>query len=381
MKIYKREGKKGTSWQIYFYEPSKEPGGKVKLVGKTFSSRKDASDYLSKVRVAKKEKRYHDVFDVKREYLTLFSELADHYIENFKSQKSYPTKQYMIKRLRAKFGQKKLSEITRLDLETYRTERRDAPLKSGQSRAEASVNYELATLSHMMQKAVDWEMLETSPFRKGKRLMFKVDNARGRYLSAPEIESLMKAIDDLKIHAPHLKAIVSTALLTGMRKGELLGLKWGNIVGDFINLKGDKTKSGKGRQIPINARLAEVLWEVRQKNQLRSEYVFCDSQGRRFHDVRSSFANALRRAGIDDFTFHDLRHTYASHFMMREGNLTTLSKLLGHASLAMTMRYSHFSKGHLLEAVADFDILPDAKKSIKNSAKNEKEASAPSLTS
>jgi integrase len=76
------------------------------------------------------------------------------------------------------------------------------------------------------------------------------------------------------------------------------------------------TKSGRGRQIPINDRLVEVLKELRRRGQLKSEYVFCDSQGRGFYAVKRSFASACRRAGVEGFNFHDLRHTFASRLVM-----------------------------------------------------------------
>jgi len=376
MKIYKREGKTGKiSFQAFWYEPVKNPGDKPKLKGKCFKTERDALDYLAKARVAKKERRYHDVFDVKKETKTTFGELLDVYIKNFNTQRSWPTKVFTVNELRKAFGGKKLADITTLHLESYRNTRKKTPLKSGKPRSEASVNYEMAVLSHVLAKAVEWDLLENNPFKKGKRLMYRVDNARDRYLTIPEIEALMKACDDLKVHSPHLTAIIKTTLLTGMRRGEVLGIKWEDIRGDFITLKGENTKSAKARQIPINEELAEVLREVRRVNGLKSEYVFCNDQGQRFHDVRSSFDKVLRRARIENCRFHDLRHTYASHFMMQGGNLTTLSKLLGHASLAMTMRYAHFSKGHLKEAAANFSLFPGIKKTIKKSAENEKGAS------
>jgi integrase len=373
MKIKKMVGKKGkVSYQAWWYEPVKTPGGSPKLKAKCFPTENAAKDWLAKTRVAKKELRYHDVFDIKKEAKTSFNELIDTYIKNFNTQRSYPTKVFVIKELRETFGDRPLGKITYLDMETYRNRRKATPLNSGKPRAEASVNYEMAVFAHILSKAVEWGLLETSPFKKGKRLMFKVDNGRIRYLSIPEIDALMQACDDLKAHSPHLKAIIETALLTGMRRGEVLGLRWEDIRGDFIYLKGDKTKSAQARPIPINEGLAEILRDVRRDRWLKSGFVFCNDQGRKFHDVRSSFANVLRRAKIDDFTFHDLRHTFASHFVMQGGSLTTLQKLLGHASLAMTMRYAHLSKGHLTEAMAGFSILPGIKKSIKKSPETKK---------
>ena len=104
--------------------------------------------------------------------------------------------------------------------------------------------------------------------------MLKENNHRLRFLTEAEIDTLLKAC------SPHLKPIVETALHTGMRRGELLSLQWEQIRNGFIYLT--ETKSGKARQIPINDRLAEIFREVRRENQLKSPYVFCAPDGKRF---------------------------------------------------------------------------------------------------
>ena len=110
-KIYKRVGKTKTTWQVYWYEPN----GKLK--GKTFDKKKEAKDYLAKVQVAKKENRYHDVFDMKKETQTTFNELADKYVENFETQKAFNRcKAHVIRDLRQRFGDLKLSQITYYEL-------------------------------------------------------------------------------------------------------------------------------------------------------------------------------------------------------------------------------------------------------------------------
>jgi len=343
--VKKRVGKKGNvSWRIDFCEP----GGRRRR--KDFELRKEAEAYIGKVLAAKKEGRYHDVFDVKKETLITFNELAGRYVENFGTQKSFEGfKSYVIRDLRVEFGERRLSEISYLDLETWRNRRKATPTKAGKPRKDASVNRDMAILGHMLSKAVEWELLEASPFKKGKRLVFKENNHRLRFLSETEVEDLLKEC------IPHLKPIVETALLTGMRRGELLGLQWEQIRNGFIYLT--ETKSGKARQIPINDRLAGVLKEVRRGNQLKSPYVFCDSRGRRFNEVTRSFTSACRRAGIEAFRFHDLRHTFASHLVMKGIGLKAVQELLGHADLTMTMRYAHLSQGHLQEAVAALNYL------------------------
>jgi len=170
---------------------------------------------------------------------------------------------------------------------------------------------------------------------------------------------------------------VEVALLTGMRRGELLGLKWQQIRNGFIYLT--ETKSGKAWQIPVNDRLAEVFKEVRQGNQLKSPYVFCGPEGKRFLEVKRSFTSACRKARIESFRFHDLRHTFASQLVMRGASLRAVQELLGHSDLKITMRYAHLSQEHLRDSVNLLNGLtgkqmvnfsPEAKKAANLSSPN-----------
>lgn len=352
-KIRKLSGEKGITWQIDFYDPE---GRRIR---KNFKLRKDAEAYLGKVLSAKKEGRYHDVFDVKQEFRLTFNELADKYVENYQTQRCFSRlKYYLVDEYRFTFGDRRLSQITYLDLETYRNKRKSTPLRSGKIRSDATVNREMSTLRHMFNKAVEWEMLESSPFKRGKRLMFKEGSHRLRFLNEAEIDRLLAECPS------HLKPIVETALLTGMRRGELLGLKWEQIRNGFIYLT--ETKSGESRQLPINDRLAQVFRDIRKQNQFKSEYVFTGPDGKRFYEVKRSFAGACRRAGIEDFRFHDLRHTFASHLVMAGVNLKAVQELLGHADIKMTMRYSHLSQAHLKDAVAVLNNLGDGHKMVTN---------------
>jgi integrase len=361
-KIRKRVNKAGVTWQIDYYDPE------GKRVMKCFPKKAEAEAYLAKAVAAKKEGRYHDVFDVKRETQVTFNELAGEYEKNFGTQRAFQTsKRYLLAKVQDHFGEQRLSQITYLDLETYRNKRKATPAMGGKPRADASVNREMALIGHMLGKAVEWGMLEASPFKKGKRLMLKENNQRLRFLTEAEVSALLTASDDLKAHSPYLRPLVETALLTGMRRGELLSLQWEQIRNGFIYLT--ETKTGKGRQIPINDRLAEVFKEVRRGNQLKSDFVFCDSQGRRFYAVKRSFASACRRAGVEAFRFHDLRHTFASRLVMRGASLKAVQELLGHADLKMTMRYAHLSHEHLRDSVNLLNDLPSGKQMVNNSPK------------
>jgi integrase len=351
--IRKRTNRKGTVWQIDFYDPE------GKRVMKCFPLKKDAEAYLGKVQAAKREGRYHDVFDLKKESQTTFNELAALYVENFGTQRAFMTsKRYLLNVVQDHFGGRSLSEITYLDLETYRNKRKATPTIGCKPRTDASVNREMALVSHMLAKTVEWGLLENSPFKKGKRLMLKENNHRLRFLTEVEIDTLLKGC------TPHLKPIVETGLHTGMRRGELLSLKWEQIRNGFIYLT--ETKSGKARQIPINDRLAEIFREVRCGNQLKSPYVFCAPEGKRFYEVKHSFTSACKRAGIEDFRFHDLRHTFASRLVMKGASLKAVQELLGHADMKMTMRYAHLSQEHLRDSVNLLNDLPCGKEMVNN---------------
>lgn len=163
----------------------------------------------------------------------------------------------------------------------------------------------------------------------------------------------------LETCSPHVFPIVLCALETGMRRGEILGLRWEDVDLERRILYVGETKTGIPRHVPISSRLAEVL-RYRAGNGL-GEYVFAGApgigkRGRPFHDVRTAFENACRRAGIAGFRFHDLRHTAASHMVMAGVPIKVVGEILGHATVSMTERYSHLLPEHKLRAV---DMLPD----------------------
>jgi integrase len=205
----------------------------------------------------------------------------------------------------------------------------------------------------MLKKAVEWEMADHSPFDKGKSLMLKENNKRLRFLNKDEIYMLLDECPD------HLKDIIECALNTGMRKGEILNLKWDQIRNGFIYLS--KTKTNEARQIPINDDLETLFKRIRKKQHLRSDHVFTfyrvtkkpkPFNGKPITDtVKTAFNAAVKRAGLVDFRFHDLRHTFASQMIMHGGSLKDVQELLGHKTMSMTLRYSHLSQEHKRKAV------------------------------
>jgi integrase len=197
--------------------------------------------------------------------------------------------------------------------------------------------------SSHIKKAVEWEMIDKSPFVKGKTLIFKENNKRLRFLTDEETPKLLAECPT------YLRPIVECALHTGMRRGEILNLKWSQIKNGFIYLH--ETKTNESREIPVNDALSRLFKEIRRKQGLKHEHVFIrvlDEQTKKRGNLRlaqqpiggfrTDFENAVRRADIKDFHFHDLRHTFDSHMIMKGASLKEVQEILGHKTMEMTMR-------------------------------------------
>ena len=335
--------KRGNSWQIDYLDPT---GRRVR---QSFKKKKDAEAEWGKRVSLIAEKRY---LDVKKDYNAIFRELVEKYTENFQHQRSFSTKRCYFGRLKDYFGENtRLSNITYLECETYMNKLRTRLTRiGGMIRKPAAINREMGLLNTMFNKAVEWDMMEQNPFTKGKSLHLKENNKRTRFLSEEEIERLLVECK----HAPHLHRLVEAAINTGMRKEELLSLKWSQIRNGLIYLV--ETKTQEPREIPINATLERIFKEIRKEDGLAYEYVFT-KHGKRINHIRPAFKGALRRAGIEDFRFHDLRHTFASHLIMKGASLKEVQELLGHADIKMTMRYAHLAQENKTNAVRLLDSL------------------------
>jgi integrase len=147
-------------------------------------------------------------------------------------------------------------------------------------------------------------------------------------------------------YGDHLTPLVLLAMNTGLRRGELLSLRWSDINLDarLLTVRAETAKSGKQRHIPLNAEATKVLrtWAGRSEG----DCVFGVS------DVKTAWVALVRAAGLENFRFHDLRHHFASKLVMAGVDLNTVRELLGHSDIKMTLRYSHLAPDHLAAAVA-----------------------------
>jgi integrase len=223
----------------------------------------------------------------------------------------------------------------------------------------ATRNRYIGVLRHVLGTAVRWEWLEHNPASRLSRP--KIDQeppGRARYLDDDERERLLVACEaeDSLILAP----LVKLALLTGCRRGELLGLRWGDV--DWhrrqFSLIGDdgkrRTKNRQGRSVALSASALAVLRDLSQVRKIGCDLVFSNGDGQ-VTVPRPAFNRALRRAEIQDFRFHDLRHTFASYLLMSGASLAELAEALGHKTLAMVKRYSHLSRAHAASVVDRMD--------------------------
>jgi len=265
-------------------------------------------------------------------------QLLETYLKDYsKTNKlSYNIDCSMVKTLNNFFGNQVSSEITPQVIEQYKSHRRRTPVGDHYISG-ARVNRELALLKQAYNKGIDWGLVMDNPVRRVKFFSEK-DRGRTRYLTQSEKERLLNACTSF------LRRIVLVALKTGMRQTEILDLKWTDIDFNANQIVLKRTKSGKIRYIPIHPDVVAVLQGLPKG---RKYVFFDDSESRAWHGKRRvDFEAALEQAGIRDFRFHDLRHTFASELVMKGADIKTISELLGHSTTRMTERYSHLSASH-----------------------------------
>ena len=325
---------KGKNWYIDYYVKGRR---KRKKIG---PSKKLALQVLKDVQLKIAKGEYLGVYEERKIPFDKYAEQYLNYSKANKAWSSYRRDRFSINKLASFFKGKYLFEITSQMIEKYKATRLEKV-------APATVNRELACLKHMFTKAIDWGFVKANPAKGVKRL--KEPPGRLRYLKTEEVEALLRACSD------NIRPIVVIALNTGMRKSEILNLKWSDV--DLKNLKITviNAKNNESRMIPINQTLYQELLELSQK--ANGEYVFSNRDGRPFKDIKKGFSSALKRAGIKDFRFHDLRHTFGSHLVMQGVGLRTVQQLMGHKEIRMTMRYSHLSPEYVQKAVESLDNL------------------------
>lgn len=269
------------------------------------------------------------------------------------NKKSWKDDEKRWKPIKAYFKSKRLSEISPFDLERFKKVRRETPTKfdtkeKPRPRTNATVNRELALLSKVLSLAIDAGHIKENPSKRVKKL--KEDNERIRFLSSDEEARLLAELKGNEL----INVIVVFALNTGMKQGEIFSLRWNEIDWSRNLIHVIQTKTSKNRVVPINDAARDVLrFQQRKQAKKASELVFPSPRTSvRLVKLHKGFVKACEEAGVLDFHFHDLRHTFASRLAESGADAFTIAELLGHSKLEMTKRYTHVTDSRKRDAVA-----------------------------
>ena len=334
--------KRGKKWYIYYSDPN------GKRIREAVSQYKEtALKALKKVEIEIVEGKF---LDVKRHVLISFKDFAEKFRRKHiqRRNKSIRNQEYLLDGLVKYFGRQMMHEISTNDMDNYLEQRQ-------QERKPSTVNSDLTMLKSMFNRANEWgDLSEYNPARDIKKL--KENNERCRYLTEEEQERLLAACSGV------LRTVVLSAFRTGLRWGELISLKWqqaprSNFV-DFENnvifIHEALSKSKKSRYVPLAPSVKQALMDFPQRSE--TSYIFVNPKtGKPIVTLKKSFHTALKKAEIEDFRFHDLRHCFASDLVRKGTDLYVVQRLLGHSSPKMTQRYAHLSDDHLKEAILVLD--------------------------
>jgi integrase len=319
----------GRVWWIEWYEDGQR---RRERIGPNKAA---AEQRLREVLSARTEGRH---IQKSPDAVTRFKPLAAWYLDlpEVKAKRSYDRDKRSLKLLLPYFGERLLKDITPATVEAYRQKRLAEP--SGRSPADmtapATVNREIACLKTIFNKAMKDGRAERNPCQGVK--MLRENNERDRVLSPEEYARLLA-------HCPaHLTPIVKLAYHTGMRQGEILSLTWGQVdlKEGFIKLGPQDTKTNEARDVPLNRELIEMF-----------KAMPCGLPGVRVFDMqefpRGAFLSACKRAGIENFTFHDLRHTAINNWRLEGHDYFRIMAASGHKTMSVFKRYNKVSREEL----------------------------------
>ena len=277
--------------------------------------------------------------------------------------------------LKGRFADKRLDEITPFDLERMKADLAKAGLSA------MSVVHCLALVRGMFNKAADWGLWQgVNPVRKVKKPV--VRNARDRFLSFDEAETLLKALRwnhryNKEIADPKLHDIALLSLHTGARAGEIFNLKGHDVDFQHGLIAFRDTKNNETRYSPMTAKVREMLQARRPGKP--DAYIFTTARGMKIKEVSNAFEGVIERCGFNKgvkdarrrVVFHTLRHTFASWLAIQGTPLYTIAKLMGHKSISMSERYAHLSPDHKRDAVNGLEAALNGEGEAAKEKKND----------
>lgn len=326
----------------------------------SFERLTDARRWAQATEAAMREGRHFKAAVSKQKTL---AEAIDRYFEEIlKHHKNPANQRKYCDWWKRKLGEYTLANITPSIIVEARAELIGSVNRFGRKVGTTTANRYLQALGHLLNVAMnEWEWISQNPVTRIKK--YKEGRGRVRFLSEEERQCLMSACQ--LSSNPYLYLIVVLALSTGARKMEILSLKWADV--DFIRkvVTLHETKNGERRILPIHGLALRLIQNEFNKKQDRCEYLFPSEKtvkdretGEVIYqpiDIRTAWVNAVERAGITDFRFHDLRHSAASYLAMNGASLAEIAEILGHKTLQMVKRYAHLSEAHTSAVVANMN--------------------------
>lgn len=326
MKQYKPSDSK--FWYVSYTDSN---GKRIKRSLKT-ESRKVAKALVAKL---EQELFLQENFEKKPEYL--FNEALERFKRSVSSQKkSADSDEYRGKTLLRIFSDVPLSQISPKLISDFIDLRRSEDIK------ESTIIRELALLKAILNRALkEWEWIDKTPYFP----KLKDPPHRENWLPQERWQELIDACE-----LEHTKLMVSLALYTGGRLGEIQKLQWNNVSFEARKIYYVETKSGKSRGITISHKILPMLKELHGKVDGKGYVVTC--KGRPItSNITKSFKRACNKLDLVDFRFHDLRHSFASSLAQKGMSPQVIKELLGHSSIAMAQRYSHLRPDNMSAAV------------------------------
>jgi integrase len=312
---------------------------------------KEAQDAEGKRRSQKRENR---IFDVKPEANMTFNELTKWYLnlETVKSKAYYDTLVINLSSFNKVFGETKVMNIKKSDLENYQASRKS------KGYSDSYVDQEIGAARSVIFKAFDDDKVSVDNvrvFKKVKKLLKKNSNSRDIVLSGEDFKKLLDALP------AHTRAIVATGYYTGMRRGEVLNLTWDKVSlkKRLIRLTAKDTKDKEARDIPICDALYKILKAI--PADIRDNHVFL-YKGKPIRDIRTALKNACVATGIpygrsqkDGFVFHDTRHTFNTNMRKSGVPESVIMKITGHSTREMFLRYDTVDSADTRKAVEQLE--------------------------
>jgi len=314
----------------------------VAPISKTFHRLTDAKRWAAKTEA---DLRSGDISPVAQGLRRTVAEAIDRYLVDClpRRQKNTQTTASQLEWWKWELGSLSIAHLTPSVVSECRDRLLNTPTVRGQ-RSEATVNRYLAAFSCVLNVASkEWGWINESPMGGVRRL--REPRGRVRFLEKDELDSLLRAC--LESSNRFLHTIVLLAVSTGMRKGEMLGLRWRDIELESGWAILHDTKNGERRRVTLRGVALSSLRSLCRSEGDAGSLVFSAPYGDKPINFRASWDAVLKKAGIDDFRFHDLRHCAASYLVMSGASTAEVAEILGHKTLQMVKRYAHLSESHI----------------------------------